>query len=68
MATHSSILAWKAPLAEEPGGPQGHRATVHGVRKSWTQLSDFHFHTVESFSVVNEAEVDFFFLIPLLFL
>ena len=29
MATHSSILAW--------------RITVHGVAKSWTQLSDFHF-------------------------
>ena len=22
MATHSSILAWRIPLAEEPGGPQ----------------------------------------------
>ena len=22
MATHSSILAWKSPWAEEPGGPQ----------------------------------------------
>ena len=22
MATHSSILAWKAPWTEEPGGPQ----------------------------------------------
>ena len=29
MATHSSILAWKIPWAEEPGG-----ATVHGVTKS----------------------------------
>ena len=31
-ATHSSILAWRIPW------------TVHGVSKSWTQLSDFHFH------------------------
>ena len=31
MATHSSILAW--------------RITVHGVAKSRTQLSDFHFHS-----------------------
>ena len=31
-ATHSSILAWRIPW------------TVHGVTKSWTQLSDFHFH------------------------
>jgi len=31
MATHSSILAWRIPWAEEPGG-----FTVHGVAKSWT--------------------------------
>ena len=30
--TRSSILAWRIP-----------RATVHGVVKSWTQPSDFHF-------------------------
>ena len=38
MATHSSILAWKF---------HGHRswhAIVHGVTKSWTQLST-HIHT-----------------------
>ena len=29
MATNSSILAWKIPWTEEPGG-----ATVHGVSKS----------------------------------
>ena len=29
MATHSSILAWKIPWTEEPGG-----LTVHGVAKS----------------------------------
>ena len=28
MATHSSILAWRTPQTEEPGGP-----TVHGVTK-----------------------------------
>ena len=32
MATHSSTLAWKIPWA-----------TVHGVTKSWTRLSDFTF-------------------------
>ena len=31
-AIHSSILAWRTPC------------TVHGVTKSWTQLSDFHFY------------------------
>ena len=25
MATYSSILAWKIPCTEEPGGPQGHQ-------------------------------------------
>ena len=33
MATHSSILAWKIPWTEEPGG------LVPGVAKSQTQLS-----------------------------
>ena len=33
MATHSSILAWRIPWTEEPGG-----VTVHGVAKSWTWL------------------------------
>ena len=37
MATHSSILAWRIPWTE---------ATVHGVSKSQTQLSDYHFHTL----------------------
>ena len=34
MATHSSILAWRIPWTEDPGG----WATVHGVTKSWIQL------------------------------
>ena len=38
MATHSSTLAWKILWTEEPG-----RATVHGVAKSQTRLSDFTF-------------------------
>ena len=35
MATHSSILAWRIPL--DRGAWQ---ATVHGVTKSWRQLSN----------------------------
>ena len=31
MATRSTILAWKTPWSEEPGG-----ATVHGVAESQT--------------------------------
>ena len=34
MATHFSILAWRIPWTEEPGG-----ATVHGVTKSQNPLS-----------------------------
>ena len=34
MATHSSILPWEIPWAEEPGW-----ATVHRITKSQTQLS-----------------------------
>ena len=33
MAIHSSILAGRIPWTEEPGG------LVHGVAKSWTQLT-----------------------------
>ena len=45
------------------------QATVYGMAKSRTQLSDFHslrifqfvvIHTVKGFSIVNEAEVDVF--------
>ena len=35
MATHSSILAWRIPWTEEPGGLQS-----TGVTKSQTRLSD----------------------------
>ena len=31
MATHSSVLAWRIPWTEEPGG-----VMVHGVTKSQT--------------------------------
>ena len=38
MATHSSILAWRILVGRETWW-----ATVHGVAKSWTRLSDFTF-------------------------
>ena len=47
MAPQSSILAWKIPWTEEPGGLHA----VHGVAKSRTRLSDFtftfHFYALE---------------------
>ena len=33
MTTHSSILSWRIPWTEEPGGLQS-----MGVTRSWTQL------------------------------
>ena len=41
MATHSSILARRLP---QRGAWQD---TVHGVVKSWTRLSDFHFYVLQ---------------------
>ena len=49
MATHSSILAWRIPWTEEPGGLQstgsqrvGHEKKIKNKKKkSWTRLSDF---------------------------
>ena len=35
MATHSSILAWRIPMDREAW-----QATVHGVTKNWTRLSN----------------------------
>ena len=35
MATHSSILAWRIPWTEEPGGFQSMKP-----QKSWTRPSD----------------------------
>ena len=37
----SSILAWKIPWTEEPLTLQSSHATVHGVAKNQTRLSDF---------------------------
>ena len=38
MATHSSILAWRIPQTEQPGG------LVYGVAKSGARMSGEHFH------------------------
>ena len=41
MATHSRILAWRIPWAEEPEGLQS-----MGSEKSWTQLSTHGFYNL----------------------
>ena len=40
MATGSTVLAWRIPWTEGPGG-----AAVHGVAQSRTGLSNQYFHT-----------------------
>ena len=56
MAPHSSTLAWKIPWMEEPGG-----ATVRGVTKSRTRLSDFtctfHFHALEKEMATHSSTI-----------
>ena len=42
MEIHSSILAWRIPLTEEPGGLQ-----FMGITKSQTRLSDEHTQSIE---------------------
>ena len=42
MATDFSILAWRIPRTEEPGG-----ATVHGVAKSQTRLKQLTYNTYD---------------------
>ena len=45
MATHSTILAWRIPMDRVAWW-----ATVYGVAKSWTQMSDQE-HTVLAVSI-----------------
>ena len=63
MATHSSILAWKIPM--DRGAWQ---ATAHGVTKSLTRLSDwhFHFHGKREQSFLNYAFISSLVYTPLL--
>ena len=47
MATHSSILAWRIPLAEEPG-----RLKSRVITKNGTWLSNFHFTSFLKFTYI----------------
>ena len=51
MAAHSSILAWRIPWTEEPGGIQS-----TGVAKSRTRLSDFTFREVRPHMLCGVAK------------
>ena len=50
MATHSSILAWKIPWTEEPGGP--HSTGLQRVGQDWETEHTLSFHFI---SAVQEA-------------
>ena len=54
MATHSSILAWKTPWAEEPGGLQSE--LLPRVRHTTERLS------TQTLKREHETEAHFFFL------
>ena len=49
MATHSSILAWN------PMDRRAWQATVHGVTKSRTRLSNFNFHRLNLTKVKHKG-------------
>ena len=60
MATHSSTLAWRIPMDRGAW-----RATIHGVAKSQTQLSDLAQHSIGSgkhlaatSSIIRETSID----------
>ena len=55
MATHFSILAWRIPWTEEPGG----LATLHGVAKNQTQLSNFHIWKLSVHTLLKASLQDF---------
>ena len=42
MATRSSVLAWRIPWTEEPGG-------LHRAAKSWTQMKRLSMHSIYSY-------------------
>ena len=58
MATHSSILAWRIPWTEEPGGLQSMGS------QSWTRLSNFtplifkHWQQIQIFFPITEDKLE----------
>ena len=67
IATHSSTLAWRIPWGYRPHPLQyscletpmdrgAWWATVHGVTKNQTQLSDFHFHYSKVSKITSDGD------------
>ena len=50
MATHSSILAWRIPWTEEPGGLQS--IALQRVRHDWSNLA-----STQYFVIVKKAKL-----------
>ena len=44
MATHSTILAWRIPWTEEPGGPESHRVRHNKQLRTPSQQFFFLMH------------------------
>ena len=61
MATHSSFLAWRIRM---DGGTW--QATVHGVAKSQTQLSDFSFTFQSLIHARQYGQLSHLFITPVL--
>ena len=55
MAIHSSILAWRIPRTEEPGG-----ATIHMFSKHWTQLKQLSMHNLQCRQIQLLSHVQLF--------
>ena len=60
-ATHSSVLAWRIPWTEEPGGLQS--TGLHRIWQDWSDLAQT--HTIKD--VKSRGQVSFFFFIYFLF-
>ena len=59
MATHSSILAWRIPWTEEPGGLQSMGS--HRVGHNWSNLPHMHTHVIRliiSFATEDGESLD----------
>ena len=52
-ATHSSILAWRIPWTEDPGGLKSMVS-----QKNWTQLSNFHLRNKDDLFGSPEKQIE----------
>ena len=65
MVTHSSILAWRIPCEEEPGGLQSHQVVgLYGgsqrVRHDWSNWACTHYLIICDSAILNFWQKTFF--------